>query len=583
MNTRELQALYDLALRLSGVHDLDALLQDVVAQARRMLDVDIAYLALVEDDGGLTIEVTDGSLGPRLRGVRLAPHVGVAGRVADRGEPVRSSDYLADRDLTHSDAVDRVAREEGLRTIVGVPLRLRGRVIGVLMVAQRRVREFTGRDMSFLTSLGSFAAVAIDNARLITEHRRAAAELTAANAELRRHVGGAERAARMHGRMLAIALRGDGAEEVVLAVSAEFSGTVLLLDERDRPRVAASGGRVRPAPRFAGERPSAAFAAERRTRRDGDTVTVPVASARAYFGALRVTPGAPLQDQDVRVLERAAMTLALVLVVERAVGDAERRTATDLVEQLVGGRIGDEAAFARRARSVGLDLRAAHRVLVAEAADDAGALERLGELVRERGGLAARLRGRLVALVRADGPDGPDGADGADGADEAALRAFAATVGGTCGLGGPATGAADLAAAHADASACVTVLKSLAREGTCAAPSDLGPYRYLLSASGRADADRFVRATVGPLLDHDARRGGDLVRTADAFLTGGRHHTGTAAALHVHANTLYQRLDRITALLGDGWRDGDRALDVQLALRLHRLANDLCGDPPPNP
>ncbi|MBE1530474.1 helix-turn-helix domain-containing protein [Actinomadura algeriensis] len=554
MNTRELQALYDLALRLSGVHDLDALLQDVVAQARRLLDVDIAYLALPGDDGALTIEVTDGSLGPRLRGVRFAPGVGIAGRVADRGEPVRSADYLADRDLEHSDAVDRVAREEGLRTIVGVPLRLRGRVVGVLMVAQRRVREFGGGEMTFLTSLGSFAAVAIDNARLITE--------------LRRHVDGAERAARVHGRMLGIALRGGGAEEVVRAVSAEFPGTVLLVDERDRPRVAASGGAVRPAALPAGESPAAAFAAERRTRRDGGAVTVPVASPHAYFGALRVAADAPLQDRDVRVLERAAMTLALVLVVEQAVGDAERRTAADLAEQLVAGRIGDEAAFARRARPFGLDLRAEHRVLVVETADDARVPVRLGDLVREHGGIAAPLRGRLAAFVRAD---------------EDVLRAFAATTGGTCGLGGPAAGAADLAAAHADASACVTVLKSLAREGACAAPADLGPYRYLLSGSGRADADRFVRATLGPLLDHDERRGTGLVRTADAFLSGGRHHTAAAAALHIHANTLYQRLDKITALLGDGWRDGDRALDVQLALRLHRLAADLCEEPPPHP
>ncbi|RSN71773.1 helix-turn-helix domain-containing protein [Actinomadura sp. WAC 06369] len=568
MDTRELQALYDLALRLSGVHDLDALLQDVVAQARRLLDVDIAYLALPGDDGALTIEVTDGSLGPRLRGVRLAPRVGVAGRVADRGEPVRSADYLADRDLLRSDAVDRVVREEGLRTIVGVPLRLRGRVDGVLMIAQRSVRDFTGREMAFLTSLASFAAVAIANARLITGHRRAAAELTAANDELRRRVDGAERAARVHGRMLGVALRGGGAEEVVLAVSAEFPGTVLLVDDRDRPRVAASGGAVRTAAPPAGDSPAAAFAAERRTRRDGRTVTVPVASAHTYFGALRVTPDAPLHDRDVRVLEGAAMTLALVLVVERAVGDAERRTADDLVERLVAGRVGDEAAFARRARPLGLDPRVPHRVLVVDAADDARVQARLDDLVREHGGIAARLRGRPVAFVRAD---------------KDVLRAFAATLGATCGLGGPAAGAAGLAAAHADAAACATVLRSLAREGACAAPADLGPYRYLLSRSGRADADRFVRATLGPLLDHDERRGGDLVRTADAFLGGGRRHTATAAALHIHPNTLYQRLDRITALLGAGWRDGDRALDVQLALRLHRLAADLGGDPPPNP
>jgi DNA-binding PucR family transcriptional regulator len=38
--------------------------------------------------------------------------------------------------------------------------------------------------------------------------------------------------------------------------------------------------------------------------------------------------------------------------------------------------------------------------------------------------------------------------------------------------------------------------------------------------------------------------------------------------LHVHPNTVQQRLDRITALLGEGWQQPERALDVQVALRL---------------
>ena len=49
----------------------------------------------------------------------------------------------------------------------------------------------------------------------------------------------------------------------------------------------------------------------------------------------------------------------------------------------------------------------------------------------------------------------------------------------------------------------------------------------------------------------------------------------SATALHVHPNTLYQRLDRITALMGEGWRDGDRALDVHMALRMHDLMESL--------
>ncbi|HUR01429.1 MAG TPA: helix-turn-helix domain-containing protein, partial [Nonomuraea sp.] len=39
-----------------------------------------------------------------------------------------------------------------------------------------------------------------------------------------------------------------------------------------------------------------------------------------------------------------------------------------------------------------------------------------------------------------------------------------------------------------------------------------------------------------------------------------------------HANTLYQRLDRVTELLGVDWRDPDRVLQLQLALTLRSLA-----------
>jgi hypothetical protein len=52
-------------------------------------------------------------------------------------------------------------------------------------------------------------------------------------------------------------------------------------------------------------------------------VTVPVAPANAYFGALQVVLDAPLDEADVRLLERSAMTVTLVASVARA----ERRTA----------------------------------------------------------------------------------------------------------------------------------------------------------------------------------------------------------------------------------------------------------------
>ncbi|WP_439377185.1 helix-turn-helix domain-containing protein [Amycolatopsis lexingtonensis] len=523
MDTRGLRELYDLVLRLSAVHDLDALVQEVVDHARRLLGVDVAYLALAEPDGSLVIRVTDGSLGPRLRGVVLPPHSGLAGQVADTGEPVQSTDYLGDAALTHLGEVDRVAEDEGLRTILGVPLRLRGKVAGVLMVAQRAVRRFTAAESSLLTSLGSFAAIAIENAKLVTA-------LAAAN-------DGLHRAVRLHDRLLAVALDGGAPEDVVVSLSELVPGLVVVADEHDEVRAAARAGA--PVTAGLGGTPSKLFAHARRTHVADRTVTVPIASANTYFGALQVVPGEPLTEADVRLLERSAMTVALVASVERA----ERRTAEELVEHVVTRRVREAPAYAR---SLGLDLRRPHLVVVSE-----------DPRLRKHTAFTSTVDGHVVALVRAD---------------EAAVRSWPL---GTTGLAGPATGVTALADAYDDASACLRVLEALGRGGATASPADLGPYRYLLSRAGREEASAFVTRTLAPLLAHDEERGTDLVRTAEVFLRDGRRKAAAADALTIHPNTLYQRLDRITALLGEDWQEGDRALDVHLALRLHRLAREL--------
>ena len=60
--------------------------------------------------------------------------------------------------------------------------------------------------------------------------------------------------------------------------------------------------------------------------------------------------------------------------------------------------------------------------------------------------------------------------------------------------------------------------------------------------------------------------------TLEAWFASGGHLKDTAAALHLHPNTVTQRLERVGELLGAGWpREPERALDLQLALRLARL------------
>jgi DNA-binding PucR family transcriptional regulator len=572
----ELGALHELTVRLSGVRALDSLLHDIVTEARRLLDVDVAYLAMREADDSLPILVTDGSLGPHLRGVVIPPHVGIAGRVVDTGSPVSSSDYLGDPELQHLEDVDKIARTEELRTIAGVPMRLRGDIIGVLMIAQRDVRPPTANELSLLGSLASFAAIAIDSARQLEEHRRSAEETAAAHEALRLQAEGTSRAATLHERLMDVALSGGGVTKVIEALSEVVAGVVVYADEGDTVVAAASAGR--PADDVAarevdGQPPSAAFRplAQRHTHVGDDVTTVPVASADSYFGALQVASDDGLDDISRRLLERSALTIALVVASERAVSDAERRTSAEVLEQLLTQRIDDPPSFTRRSRSLGLDIAAPHVVVVADASANRGlqVLVGLERYAHTHGGLAGRVGGQVVAVVRGDDVD----------AVRTAVAGIAPRT--TIGVAGPVAGPDAMKQSYDDAAACASVLSALGRDGECAAPDDLGPYRFLLARSGRRDVSRFVERTIGPLVAHDLDRGAHLVETADVFLAAGRQHAAASAELNIHPNTLYQRLQRISRLLGEGWRYGDRALDMQLALRLHRLLSSAdVGDSP---
>jgi DNA-binding PucR family transcriptional regulator len=77
------------------------------------------------------------------------------------------------------------------------------------------------------------------------------------------------------------------------------------------------------------------------------------------------------------------------------------------------------------------------------------------------------------------------------------------------------------------------------------------------------------------VLDYDARRGTDLLATLRAWFDAGGSPARAAETLRVHVNTVAQRLDRISRLLGRDWSAPDRALEVQLAVRLHPLTGGL--------
>ncbi len=296
-----------------------------------------------------------------------------------------------------------------------------------------------------------------------------------------------------------------------------------------------------------------------------DGLVVPVELPGGHGGELVAAPGALPEEEAVRLLRIGATTVAVLLASERSVAEAELRTRGEFVHALLSSDA-DEASLVRRARAIGIDLRTVTTVAVVDAepvgAPAAGAFA--ARLATELGGWSATHAGQVVVLLPVP----------VEQARAAATRLSTGAVAPTTGLAAGAGGPAGVRAGHEEARQTAALLVALDRAGTCAAVGDLGLYRSLFHRSGRADLTAFVRATVGPLLDHDRDRQRDLAVTLETYLEQARHHARTCEVLHIHANTLYQRLDRITEVLGPGWKEPGRALDLQVALRLHRLMAD---------
>jgi DNA-binding PucR family transcriptional regulator len=560
----ELSALYETVADLAALRDLDAVLQAIVRRARKLLDADIAYLTLRDAERGDTyMRVTDGSISARFQRLRLPMGAGLGGLVAQTAAPYVTAHYLGDAQFRHVEEIDTAVAEEGLIAILGVPLKLGTDVLGVLFAANRSERPFSREEVELLSSLAAHAAVAIDNARLLAETRTALEELNAANQLVQAHSAAVERAATAHARITDLVVRGGGVEDVATAV-ADVLGRPLLVLDRDGYVLAHVGRTVAVDERELAEAVTTSRAQGHAVRR-GTNAVAAVAAGQQPLGALVLGEANELSEADQRILERAAQVTALLLLFRQSVAEAEARVHGELLADLLTGRHGDPAAVRERARLLNTDLDKPHVLVVlsCEAVPRQRLVTTATKWASARSGLAATHDGRMVVLVPGTDPSAIAAAAAAD---------LGTTLGHavTAGSAGPVPGPA-LRDAYHEAVQCLDALHALDRVGHGAALRDLGFLGLVLGDS--KDPSGFIARTLGPVIDYDARRGTELVHTVEEYFRCGQSLARTREALHVHVNTVTQRLDRVAQLLGDDWQHPERALEIQLALRLLRVRN----------
>ena len=148
--------------------DLDDLLSELLERSVEILGADTAAILLLEEDGRtLAARAAKGLEAEVERRFRLPVGSGFAGRVAATLAPVT----IEDLDESPIQVVNPLFREVGVRSLLGVPMVVEGRLVGVLHVGTLRLRTFSEDDAHLLQTVADRAALSIAHHRLVVSHR----------------------------------------------------------------------------------------------------------------------------------------------------------------------------------------------------------------------------------------------------------------------------------------------------------------------------------------------------------------------------------------------------------------------------
>ncbi|SCK37687.1 GAF domain-containing protein [Streptomyces sp. WMMB 322] len=572
---RELSSLYATTRSLAALGEVDEVLPSIVRHAHELIGSDFAYLSLLDAEGNLALKASAGTISPEFSSARMPQGDGLGGRVIESRAPYWVSNYREARALRHNSAFDLLVAGEGLMALLGVPLLVGERAVGVLFAADRTERPFETDEVALFSAFADHAAIALNNARLYEESRISVQQLQEAYRTIEDQVTTMERAAAVHEALTHVVLTGGGPGDLAQVLVEHLRGMVTILDRDDT--VVASRSSGADAADTGREPARELLEAARRTGRcataegeDGAVHSVAVIQAGgSHLGSLSLTRHTAPEPPDIRMLERSAQIMGLLILMRDARVEAEERVCGELLTELLS-RPAVHPAQRDRALVRGVDVDRLDVLVVADCPGKSTShvVRELHAASPEWSGLAGEYLGRATMLLRADD------VQEAAGALHHRLRHT---------LGAPALVVADRIQGHERsrsftlARRCLEVMRSLGETDRASTTQQYAMYALVFDPERSHDLDRFLTDVLGPLLEYDRRRSTDLVTTASAYFAHSGNLSRTARSLHVHMNTLLKRLERIGSLLGGDWRSPDAALRLHLAVRLHELRGVLEG------
>ncbi len=159
----QLLVLSRISSAVSGLWDLDAILKVALDNVLEIVNGAIGGVLLSDEQTGtLYYRVQRGLSAKYAEEMRMRLGEGIAGRVAQTGEPVLLEDISKSPEVARPDLVSA----EGLKGFVSIPLKAKDKTVGVMNIASQVAGQFAADDVSLLNSIGDYLGTAIEQAKL---------------------------------------------------------------------------------------------------------------------------------------------------------------------------------------------------------------------------------------------------------------------------------------------------------------------------------------------------------------------------------------------------------------------------------
>ncbi len=606
LSHRQLQSLIQVSNVLNSSLDIDTIIDSIMIQTVSVIEAAHGGVLFLYDpaQNGLIAKSDSKFKSEVVQNVKLMPGESMTGMAFSSGQ------CLIFRNREEVEKATSTLTKKNLKLMMDsiptlpyssicTPIFLREECIGVITLDSFDASlEFIPEDINLLKAIAHQAAVALEKANLYREKEKTVKQLEKLNDTISLQNKMLSRSVDIHNSLADLVLHGEGLDEIISYLYQKIGYPILLFDDLGElisssyktPVAMDSLLLIKQKALELIELPDLthSFIDIELSEKMLSITLLPIGTRPRLFGSLIIVAGEMISEVDVAALEHACTVISLEMVKEQAVIETQERMNGELIDVLFSGKI-DESIL-QKAKLMNFDPMSHYIAVIINLDENETRINRnsiLRHLVHMANhvflksylhGIAVRNHDQIVVLLTFQQKVSTTYASlqvkelVAHFHQEIQMKNWGITV--SIGIGRIHSTLLKVTKSLQEATKCLQYIHSYGQKNSVISYKDLGVQRLLLQNS-EEELNDFINEVLGPLIDYDKSRKGELLPSLITYLEFNQNAKEAAEAIHVHTNTMLYRLKRMEEILSIDLTDSQQFLNVHLAVSLYPFLKEV--------